>query len=352
MIEIKVIVDLLKVGKEPKETNDWLISLAKNSVIKVSNATVQGEESHGSTEWYKDSAGYYYPKGGVEVLQQESEAVHAEQVQPGFEVFDLSEELRKNIPNLPDGDGEGITIAVLDSGIDKGFPSIKNSIIDTYNFQDDTGFNSHGTRVAGFLVSKTDKLHGLCSKSKILDIRVVNDSENVVDSAVVKGLKFVYDWNIDETSNFCDIVNMSLDINYQYEGLQSIIEKLTQQGVIITVAGNDGESPNSIANLSGVIPIGTFYNYQVQTIKTNGYFNNLKGFFLNQAFQSTSKFPDYELFNDSSAYTAIITGIISKYLSSNAVDLEHRNKNVLSLLKEISNPINTEPIIKSLTLYT
>ena len=157
--------------------------------------------------------------------------------------------------------GEGIWVAVLDSGIWSGHPDIAPNLIlpHSKSFVPGEpgidpivyGFN-HGTHVAGIIAAPINNrgIQGVAPKAKILAIKVLrSDTGSGAFSWIIQGI--VYAVNIG-----ADVINMSLGATFtrnEEGGLGVLISALnrtinhaTSNGVlIVSAAGNEGLDLNS-----------------------------------------------------------------------------------------------------------
>ena len=105
--------------------------------------------------------------------------------------------------------GEGVKIAVLDSGCDLDHPDLAANLLPGMNMinpkltaHDD---NQHGTHVSGIIsaVNNDIGMVGVAPKSKIIPVKVLDKNGNGSLSNVSKGIR----WAVD---NGADIITMSL----------------------------------------------------------------------------------------------------------------------------------------------
>ncbi|MCP8305061.1 MAG: S8 family serine peptidase [archaeon] len=96
--------------------------------------------------------------------------------------------------------GAGITVAVLDSGVDPDHPDLASKLIQGYNFynnNEDTGdVYGHGTKVAGVVAALTNNVIGVSSigwECSILPVRVTDSGGYTTYSRLIKGLMYAAD---------------------------------------------------------------------------------------------------------------------------------------------------------------
>ncbi|MBI5210091.1 MAG: S8 family serine peptidase [Elusimicrobia bacterium] len=177
-------------------------------------------------------------------------------------------------------DGQGVTIAILDTGIDKDHPFLRGSVTDWANLTDHRYVDhthvdasgkdlfgtpdnrgGHGTHMAGVF-------HAYAPQAKILSLKVLDEEARaeipaelqhdlpMTIATIAKGLQQVYDHNqaiIDgrKKGSKIDIVSMSLGIpgtntgtvGADTDALSAWVKKLSSQGVVVVVAaGNEGQT--------------------------------------------------------------------------------------------------------------
>lgn len=154
--------------------------------------------------------------------------------------------------------GEGVKIAVLDTGCDLDHPDLQGNLLDGINFvkpgtppQDD---NCHGSHVTGILVAENNDIGmvGVCPKAKVIPVKVLNakGSGNLLD--VAKGV-------VRAADNGADIITMSLGSPIKVQQVRKAIQYAASKGVpTFVAAGNAGNTQEIFypANYPETIAIG------------------------------------------------------------------------------------------------
>lgn len=148
-----------------------------------------------------------------------------------------------NIPDLwKTSTGEGVKIAVIDTGCDYNHPDIKNNILEgknfIYNNNDPMDDNGHGSHCAGSIAAENNRLGmvGVAPKAKIIPVKVLDNKGNGNLKSIVNGIV----WSVD---NGADILSMSLGSPAPSIQLENAIKYAASKGCIVfCAAGNDGPS--------------------------------------------------------------------------------------------------------------
>ena len=155
--------------------------------------------------------------------------------------------------------GEGVVVAVLDSGVDGSHPDLEGQVLSGFDpiGGGDGWFdpNGHGTHVAGVIAALRDNDVGgvgLAPAVKVLPVRVldangVGDHEDIASGVV---------W---ATSQGADVINMSLGGAETSEVLEVAVRYALDAGVVVVAAaGNSRFNGNLVsypAAYSGVIGV-------------------------------------------------------------------------------------------------
>jgi serine protease len=156
--------------------------------------------------------------------------------------------------------GEGVTVAVVDTGVDLEHPDLKANLLPGYDFVDDDAepmdIAGHGTHVAG-LVAANGKALGVAPKAKILPVRVLRDLSGGSTSTVAEGILWSAGLLTDKPNpNPAQIINLSLGSNDYSTLLENVIEQVQAHGVlVVAAAGNSGGAVSYPAAFNQVVSV-------------------------------------------------------------------------------------------------
>ena len=156
--------------------------------------------------------------------------------------------------------GAGITIAILDSGVDSTHPDLMPNLVAGYNFYDNNSDTSdvcgHGTAVAGTAAASTNNGNGVAGAAgtaKIMPVRIAyfdttSNSCYAYYSTVSSGLTYAADHG-------ARIANVSYGGVAGSASVQSAAQYMKSKGGLVFVsAGNNGIDEN-IAATTTMIPV-------------------------------------------------------------------------------------------------
>lgn len=150
------------------------------------------------------------------------------------------------------GDGDGITVGVLDTGIDPDHPMFAGRILNTRSFisgEDAFDFNQHGTHVAG-TVAAADKKIGVATRGKLNIAKVLSNRGSGPTSGITEGVKWLDGLG-------CHVITASLGGGGRDAQMSAALAAFVARGGIFTAAaGNSrpqpvdfpGSDPSSLAN--------------------------------------------------------------------------------------------------------
>jgi len=169
------------------------------------------------------------------------------------------------IPRIQGIDGEGIKIAVIDTGVDFTHPDLlgwgeDGKVIGGYNFisqgKPPMDTNGHGTQVAG-VIAADGQAKGIAPKAKILAYKVSENGEGVSSELIVQAINKAID-------DGADIINISLGVNKTNSKIDRAVSfALEKEIFVVTAAGNDGPGFKTIGSPGrnvGSVTVGATYN--------------------------------------------------------------------------------------------
>jgi subtilisin family serine protease len=127
--------------------------------------------------------------------------------------------------------GEGITIALLDTGVDVQHPALSSRVVPGYDFVDgdhdpsevavpDSWSYGHGTHVAGLLAL-------VAPGASLLPIRTLNGAGVGTIWAQVQGLRYA-------VANGADVINLSYSFRTRSRVLEEVLAEITCIGMVTT----------------------------------------------------------------------------------------------------------------------
>ncbi|MEZ4364011.1 MAG: S8 family peptidase [Kofleriaceae bacterium] len=151
--------------------------------------------------------------------------------------------------------GAGVTVAVLDTGIDAAHPDLVGKVVAAASFVDDGNGTAdlfgHGTHVASIVAgsgaASGGQYHGVAPSATLLNGRVCDEFGGCPDSAILAGME----WAVDHGAR---IVNMSLGgfDDASLDPLEEAVNRLSaERGTLFVIAaGNLGFGPRSVSSPS------------------------------------------------------------------------------------------------------
>ncbi|MGW5053989.1 S8 family serine peptidase [Actinokineospora sp. NPDC004072] len=144
--------------------------------------------------------------------------------------------------------GAGVTVAVLDTGVDEAHPDLAGKQAGQRNFSDEpdpADGNGHGTHVASTIAGGGAKYRGVAPDARILDGKVLDNGGSGQESWILAGME----WAAEQGA---DIVNLSLGggDTPEVDPLEEAVGRLSaEHGTLFVIAaGNSGPAPGSVAS--------------------------------------------------------------------------------------------------------
>lgn len=197
--------------------------------------------------------------------------------------------------------GQGIGVAVLDTGIDTDHEDLKNAIVDQQCFSSGTRScapgglprsasgedeQGHGTAVSSIVLGRGKVAPiGMAPEAMLIGVRVFRDQGGAPTQDIVAGLNWVVG---KQSAHNIRVVNMSLgggaaigtNCDDQYSSVKSVFQTLLSRNVVTIVAtGNGGNTdrvafPACVSNSTGV---GSTYDTELELSRPDCHGKTLVG---------------------------------------------------------------------------
>lgn len=173
--------------------------------------------------------------------------------------------------------GEGVTVAVVDSGVDTDHPDLEGRVTQCRDFTGDrvrnrcTDDNSHGTHVAGTVAADggTDArgIYGIAPEAELYAYKACRDDGSCGADALANAIRTA-------TDEGADVVVLSLGGNDEPR-IRGATEYASERGVVVVAAaGNSGSDIGSIlypAALPNVVSVGAIGTRDGERIDARNY---------------------------------------------------------------------------------
>ncbi|MGH3859365.1 S8 family peptidase [Actinokineospora sp.] len=144
--------------------------------------------------------------------------------------------------------GDGVTVAVLDTGVDQTHPDLAGREVGEQNFTDSADAVDrvgHGTHVGSTIAGGGSKYRGVAHGAKLLDGKVLSDQGFGQESWIIAGMEWA-------AAQGADIVNLSLggEDTAEVDPLEAAVNRLTaDHGTLFVIAaGNSGPYAGTVGS--------------------------------------------------------------------------------------------------------
>ncbi len=247
--------------------------------------------------------------------------------------------------------GQGVTIAIIDDGVDYNHPALQNNIwrnareianngidddgngfiddslgwnfVDNNNDPSDRSLDGHGTHVAGIAAANGDEVKGVAFNAKIMPIKVLGD-EGGSDIDIAKGVQYA-------VSNGAKVINMSLGgegSSLAPELVEALQLAKRSAVTVVIAAGNERQSggalkPGNPARFAAVrdlgIAVGAVDDGRFLFEDSNPAGEQRSNFLVAPGVSVRSTLPDggYGFLSGTSMATPHVAGVVALMLSAN-----------------------------------
>ncbi|WP_189335326.1 S8 family peptidase [Actinoplanes ianthinogenes] len=163
---------------------------------------------------------------------------------------------RMNVPTAwQRSTGTGVTVAVIDTGVDASHPDLAGQVLTGYDATTDqdggtTDPQGHGTHVAGTVAALAGNgigVAGVAPDVKILPVRVLDAKGVGYDSDTAQGIVWAADHG-------ADVINMSLGGTDRSSAVSSAVAYARSKGVVVVAAAGNERQKGSPTSYPGADP--------------------------------------------------------------------------------------------------
>lgn len=177
-------------------------------------------------------------------------------------------------------DGFGISVAVLDTGVDDSHPTFTDRYLGGYDAtimmeMNPEDLNGHGTHVAGIIMGQgggdddpDNNMTGVATRAKLIDVKVQQTTTGLGQD-FIRGVEWCIDqendnrvWDATQTEyNGIDIISVSLGDGSNDDGSSATAQSVNSAvengiAVVCAVGNDDGQSINAPASADRAISVG------------------------------------------------------------------------------------------------
>lgn len=214
--------------------------------------------------------------------------------------------------------GEGITIAIIDSGVDNEHVDLHNSIKKNFRvsqLNSDISDNdlTHGTAVAGIICGYPNDEKGVLGIAPGVELISIDitDNDHITSESLAEGIRIAMEENV-------DIINISAGIEEDNVNVYNAIRDAYERGIIIIASAGNFMESNILypAYYKEVIPVGAL-NKKGAIISPKSYSERNVIYLPGENIVSTYPNDAYGALSGTSAATPILSGIIALMLEAN-----------------------------------
>lgn len=244
--------------------------------------------------------------------------------------------------------GDGVRVAVLDTGVDLDHPDLRQNVVAGFNMVDPSAQpwddNQHGTHVAGIIAAENNQIGmvGVAPGAKIIPVKVLDRHGNGSLVNVAKGIR----WAVDEGK--ADLICMSLGSPNPVQEVRKAVQYALSKGVVCFVAaGNAGVTKEVFypANYPETIAIGSID----ENLTRSGFSNTGENLdFMAPGGRIFSTIPDnwYAILSGTSMAAPFATGVAALVLShvrNNNIKVKlNSNQDYIDMFKAHTVPVSNE----------
>jgi len=149
--------------------------------------------------------------------------------------------------------GAGVTVAIIDTGIDYRHPALHN-VTGGWDFVNDDADplddHGHGTHVAGIVAGNLDDFTGVAPDATLVAYKVLDSHGNGTDSNVIAALERAVDPNQDgDLSDHASVANLSLGgAGNPDDAVSLAVDNAVAAGMVVCVAAGNSGAYHAVAS--------------------------------------------------------------------------------------------------------
>lgn len=149
--------------------------------------------------------------------------------------------------------GQGIKVAVIDTGISRKHPDLRGQVKGRVNVTEHgSGIGGHGTHVAGTIAAVANQkgIVGVAPGVELYDVRAFGPDGTASVGDIVEGIN----WAIEHQMN---IINMSFGTSEENYAMRHAVKQAARAGIVMVAsAGNNGAALEYPAAYREVVAVG------------------------------------------------------------------------------------------------
>lgn len=212
--------------------------------------------------------------------------------------------------------GAGVTIAVLDTGVDASHPDLSARMVPGWNFYDNNANTSdvhgHGTGVAGAAAATLNNGTGVASiagSARIMPVRIADANAWATWSRVAQGLTWAADQGV-------RVANISYNGVAASSSVRSAAQYMQGKGGVVVVAAGNNSKDEGISPTTTMIPVSATDSADLLTS-----FSSWGDFVAMSApgigIWTTVRGGSYQTWNGTSLASPVVAGVVALMMARN-----------------------------------
>lgn len=213
--------------------------------------------------------------------------------------------------------GAGVTIAILDTGVDTTHPDLQPQLVPGWNFYDNNNdvsdVHGHGTSIAGIAAAAGNNGVGVASvsyRSKLMPLRVTDTSGNGFYSLMANALT----WAADNGARVANISFLGVSLSSTVDSAAQYMR--SRGGVVVIAGGNTGSLRTDPPSASFTVVAATATNDSIAPFSSWGDYIDIAAPGI--TIYTTTRGGGYGAVSGTSASSPIVAGAYALMMSANS----------------------------------